>query len=150
MCDINNGRVDAVKEINTTNESDRDINDIFDDIVLSEERINEQAYEQGLLEGKVSGNTDGYHLGYHRGAELGAELGFYYGTLNHYLQSSEITDRQTATIEKVLNLISQLPRTNDENVDILGLADSIRAQYRKTCAILKISGKFPETDQLNF
>lgn len=147
MCD-NTGKVDALE---TTNSADhRDINDIFDDIVLSEERINEEAYEKGLLEGKVSGNTDGYHLGYHRGAELGAELGFYYGTLDEYRRSTSVNDRQKVTIEKVLDLINQFPRTNDEHVDIIGLADNIRAQYRKACAILKINGKFPESDQLNF
>lgn len=129
---------------------DRDINDIFDDIALSEERINAEGYQKGLEDGKSIGNTDGYHLGYHRGAELGAELGFYYGVLRAHFDNQQNTERQQKSIELVLKLITDFPRTNDEQADILGLADTIRAQYRKTCALLKINGKYPESDQLSF
>ncbi|XP_055312829.1 protein LTO1 homolog [Sitodiplosis mosellana] len=130
--------------------SNRDINDIFDDIALSEERINEESYQKGLTDGQSIGNTDGYHLGYHRGAELGAELGYYYGVLQSYANREQNTERQQKSIDLVLNLIGEFPRTNDEEADILRLADTIRAQYRKTCAILKINGKYPESDQLSF
>lgn len=129
-----------------------DINDIFEEIAFREDRINAEGYEKGVADGKLSGNTDGYHLGYHRGAELGAELGYYYGTLQAYSNSerNKIRDRQQKSIESVLKLIDNFPRTNDDQVDILNLADNIRAQYRKTCAILKISGKYPDSDQLSF
>lgn len=129
---------------------DRDINEIFDDIALSEVRINEEGYQKGLAEGKIIGNTDGYHLGYHRGAELGAELGFYYGVLQAHSKNQQNTERQQKSIELVLKLVEDFPRTNDEQADILGLADTIRAQYRKACAILKINGKYPDSDQLSF
>lgn len=129
---------------------DRDINDIFDDIALSEVRINEEGYQKGLAEGKIIGNTDGYHLGYHRGAELGAELGFYYGVLEAHSKNQQNTERQQKSIQSVLKLVDDFPRTNDEQADILGLADTIRAQYRKACAILKINGKYPDSDQLSF
>lgn len=130
--------------------SDRDVNDIFDDIVLSEDRINEEGYQKGLADGKSIGNTDGYHLGYHRGAEIGAELGYYYGILSSYSNRETNTEKQQKSIEAVLTSIDEFPRTNDEAVDILGLADKIRALYRKACAILKINGKFPEADTLTF
>lgn len=127
-----------------------DINDIFDDIVLSEDRINQEGYQKGLKAGKSTGNTDGYHLGYHRGAEIGAELGYYYGVLKSYLNNDKNTERQQKSIESVLKFISEFPQTNDDHIDIFELADKIRAQYRKTCAVLKINGKFPESDQLSF
>lgn len=130
--------------------SNQDINDIFDDIALCEDRLNEEGYQKGFEAGKSIGNTDGYHLGYHRGAELGSELGYYYGLLQSHSNSEHNTDRQQKSIEIVLKLIDDFPRTNDEQADILGLADSIRAQYRKTCAILKINGKYPESDNLSF
>lgn len=129
-----------------------DINDIFDEIAFCEDRKNAEGYEKGVADGKLAGNTDGYHLGYHRGAELGAELGYYYGTLQAYTncEQNQITDRQQKSIESVLKLIENFPRNNDDQVDIFHLADGIRAQYRKTCAILKISGKYPDADQLSF
>lgn len=125
-------------------------NDIFNEIALCENRINEKSYQEGFEIGKSIGNTDGYHLGYHRGAELGAELGYYYSVLHTYLNSEQNTERQRKSIETVLKLIIDFPRTNDEQSDIFGLADTIRAQYRKTCAILKINGKYPDSDQLSF
>lgn len=128
----------------------RDINDIFDDIVFSEEKNNEEGYRQGLLDAQAIGNTDGYHLGYHRGAELGAEIGYYYSVLQIHSNSATNSERAQKSIETVLKLIEDFPRTNDEHTDILALADTIRAQYRKTCASLKINGKFPEADQLSF
>lgn len=132
--------------------SDSDINDIFDEIALCEDRTNAQGYQKGVVDGSSAGNTDGYHLGYHRGAELGAELGYYYGMLLAYLKNGgeNTTDRQQKSIESVLKLIDNFPRTNDDQADIFSLADNIRAQYRRTCAILKINGKYPDSDQLSF
>lgn len=134
----------------TSTVTNHDINDIFDEIALCEDRLNKESYQKGFEEGKSVGNTDGYHLGYHRGAELGAELGYYCGVLQTYSNSEQNTERQQKSIESVLKLIADFPQTNDEHADILGLADAIRAQYRKTCALLKINGKYPESDQLSF
>lgn len=131
--------------------NDRDINDVFDDIVLSEEKVAEEGYQKGFEDGESSGNTDGYHLGYHRGAELGAELGYYFGVLMDYTKTRKVpSEKATKAIESCLEMIDTFPRTNDDQVDILQMADNIRAQYRKACALLKISGKYPEADQLNF
>lgn len=128
---------------------ERDINDIFDDIVLSEEKVAEEEYQKGFDEAVAAGNLEGYHLGYHRGAELGAELGYYDGVLRTYLEKSP-AERIAKVIQSCLELIERFPRTNDEQYDILQLADNIRAQFRKSCALLKINGKYPEADQLNF
>ena len=132
-------------------EVSRDINDIFDDIVLSEEKLINKSYQKGFDDGLIEGNTEGFHLGYHRGAELGAELGYYYAVLYHYSKSSDChSDRALKSIAACLKLIDDFPRTNDEKADILTLADSIRASFRKTCALLKINGRYPEADQLSF
>lgn len=128
---------------------ERDINDIFDDIILSEEKVAEEEYQKGFNAAVVGGNLEGYHLGYHRGAELGAELGYYDGVLRAHLTNTP-NERAQKVIATCLELIEQFPRTNDEQYDILQLADNIRAQFRKSCALLKINGKYPEADQLNF
>lgn len=133
--------------------ADRDINDIFDDIVSSEEKVSEEEYQKGYDEAAAAGNMEGYHLGYHRGAELGAELGYYDGVLRAYLtaaNSTPLPEKHVKAIELCLESIAQFPKLNDEHCDILQLADNIRAQYRKACALLKISGRYPEADQLSF
>lgn len=132
-------------------EESSDINKIFDEIVFSEEKISEVSYRKGYEDGVSEGNTEGYHLGYHRGAELGSELGYYYGfILNHSSNIESASDRAKKAAQSCLELISHFPRTNDETVDIFKLVDNIRAQYKKTCALLKVSGKHPEADTLNF
>jgi flagellar biosynthesis/type III secretory pathway protein FliH len=40
-----------------------DVNDAFDQILLSEERIAEESYKQGFEKGVSEGNLEAYHLG---------------------------------------------------------------------------------------
>lgn len=149
MCALNSDSL-PIESTSSTAES-RDINKIFDEIALSEEKISEESYKKGYEAGAAEGNTEGYHLGYHRGAELGSELGYYYGfILKHSANTDTLSDRTKKAVELSLELISQFPRTNEETIDIFKLVDNIRAQYKKTCALLKVNGKHPETDTLNF
>lgn len=133
------------------NQPEPDINDVFDNIVFIEEKLTEQGYSEGFKDGQSNGNSDGFHLGYHRGSELGAELGYYYGITSFYLQNKVEKDSKVAGIlANLKQSLEQFPQTNDENCDILELANTIRAQFRKACSLLKISGKYPEADELNF
>lgn len=136
---------------NHTNQIDPDINDVFDDIVFIEEKLTEQGYSEGFKDGQSSGNSEGFHLGYHRGSELGAELGYYYGITTFYLNSkAEKTTKVAGNLENLKILLEEFPQTNDETCDIFELANVIRAQFRKVCSLLKINGKYPEADALNF
>lgn len=129
----------------------RDINDIFEDIALSEERICDDAYEKGFADGEVAGNVDGYHLGFHRGADIGSELGYYYGVLGEQKKAlASHPERMVKAVDVCLELIDAFPRTNDEHVDIFAEIDKIRASYRKACALLKISSKYPGASKLSF
>lgn len=132
-------------------QSEPDINDVFDNIVFIEENLTEQGYAEGFKEGQSTGNSEGYHLGYHRGSELGAELGYYYGITTYYLTDKvEKSSKIAAILENLKISIENFPKINDENCDIFELANGIRAQFRKACSLLKISGKYPEADDLNF
>lgn len=136
---------------NQEHPSDTDINDIFDEIVFIEEKLTEKGYSDGYKDGQSSGNSEGYHLGYHRGSELGAELGYYYGITTFYLNDKVKEDSKVAGVLVFLKRsIEEFPQTNDENSDIFALADAIRAQFRKACSLLKINGKYPGADELNF
>ena len=58
---------------------DFDINDAFDTIILSENRLVEQGYEEGFVAGSREGEEEGYRLGAQKGSEIGQEVGFYIG-----------------------------------------------------------------------
>ncbi|GLV44229.1 uncharacterized protein CBL_12475 [Carabus blaptoides fortunei] len=128
----------------------QDINQAFDDIFLCEEHLTQSAYEEGFQKGKQEGNPEGYHLGYHRGAEIGAELGYYLGVIETYLARDNLKEKLRGSLTKIKELIESFPKINEENVDIIGKLDEIRAVYKKTCSLLKIDGKFPEADKMNF
>ncbi|KAJ8928391.1 hypothetical protein NQ314_019056, partial [Rhamnusium bicolor] len=101
---------------------DKDINDIFDDILLSEEKVIEESYKEGFQIGIAKGNPEGYHLGYHRGAELGAEIGYYVGVTESYLQylkNSNISEKLFKSLETLKVLLDNFPRHNAEDVDII-------------------------------
>lgn len=134
----------------TTTEEQRDINDIFDDILLTEEFLEQQGYDEGFADAAAAGNTEGFHLGFHRGAELGAELGYYLGVVEVYLKTTSLPDKQRSILGAVKSAILAFPETNDEEVDIFERSSQIRAQYRRCCALLKISGKYPDADTLSF
>ncbi|CAD7088120.1 unnamed protein product [Hermetia illucens] len=55
--------------------AERDINDVFDEILLTEESLTKQGYNEGYERGLAEGNIEGYQLGYGKGYELGKEFG---------------------------------------------------------------------------
>lgn len=129
----------------------RDINDVFEDILLAEENSSHQGYQEGFDKGVNAGNSEGYHLGYHRGAELGSELGFYYGVVETFLcEKSKLSEKQVLNLEILKKSIEEFPRSNDENIDILHLASEIRRNYKKVCSLLKKQIKYPFGDELTF
>ncbi|XP_053683448.1 protein LTO1 homolog [Sabethes cyaneus] len=129
-----------------------DINDVFEDLLLSEERVAEQSFKEGVEVGSAEGNVEAYHFGYHRGAEVGAELGFYYGVIcGQEDDSREVSAKASALLKELKTEIDQFPTFNDLEVDILERLLLIRNKYKKLCALLKISAKYPKTtNELSF
>lgn len=132
-----------------------DINDVFHSIVLSEERLMKQGFQEGFLKGSLEGEVDGFHLGYHRGAEIGAEIGYYKGVIEtllvvHDKKKHDIPVKVINALQKVSDLINQFPTSNVEDIDIKAACDSVRAGFKKACALLKIDGTFPELNKFSF
>ncbi|XP_055597919.1 protein LTO1 homolog [Uranotaenia lowii] len=125
-----------------------DINDVFDDLLLTEERLAEESYEQGKEIGSQQGNVEAYHFGYHRGAEVGAELGFYYGVIKGL--GEIVVPKAKSLAEEILKDIEEFPRFNDLEQDIVERLVKIRNRYKKLCALLKISAKFNKGNELSF
>lgn len=140
--------------------TEKDINEVFDDLLFAEERLIEEGYKEGFNQSLSQDNTEAYHLGYHRGAEIGAEIGYYKGIVDIYLGRYKSADaaRSSAHAKKIVENLETLneslgnfPRSNSENVDILGRFNHIRAHFRKICALLKCNHLlWDETDSLSF
>ncbi|XP_058840745.1 protein LTO1 homolog isoform X1 [Topomyia yanbarensis] len=132
-------------------ETEVDINDVFEDLLLVEERLTERSYQEGLQVGSQEGNVEAYHFGYHRGAEIGAELGFYYGVLCARESSAEgSSSKATALLQELKKEIEAFPKVNDLEIDILEKLLKLRNKYKKLCTLLKISAKYSRTNELSF
>ncbi|XP_030372274.1 protein LTO1 homolog [Scaptodrosophila lebanonensis] len=114
----------------------RDINDLFDDIVLTEEKHARLGFEEGLKDGLEQGNEEGYKLGYAQGVELGNEIGTIYGQVLAQLQVPH-TSKVQRTLEQLRALIDQFPRTNDPEADIIGAVEQIRSKNTLLRALLR-------------
>ncbi|XP_034477533.1 protein LTO1 homolog [Drosophila innubila] len=113
----------------------RDINDLFDDIVLTEEEHARRGYEEGIADGRAQGNQEGYQLGYAQGVQLGEELGVIYGEVVAQQQLPH-TDKVLRTLQQLRTLIEQFPRHNDPEADIIGTVELIRNTHRRLGALL--------------
>ncbi|KAG5880586.1 hypothetical protein JTB14_002395 [Gonioctena quinquepunctata] len=136
------------------NKEEKDINDVFSDILLSEEIAIDQAYEEGFSLGLQQENPEGYHLGYHRGAELGAEIGYYTGITEKYLQyygaSDSGQEKIITSLKNLKKLLDTFPRQNIKDIDILELINVIRAKYKKICTQMKLDAQYSERNSLSF
>lgn len=132
-------------------QSERDVNDAFEDIFLTENKLAEKGYREGFEDGVRSGNAEAYHLGFHRGAEVAAEIGYYLGVLEvFYERKSEYSDKTIKLLEELIAKIKNFPDRNDENYDIIQGAVEIRDKYKKLCTLLKYNSKHPDADNLTF
>ncbi|KAL1512524.1 hypothetical protein ABEB36_002105 [Hypothenemus hampei] len=129
-----------------------DINDVFEDILFSEDKIVEQGYREGFQIGVTQDNIEGYHLGYHRGAEIGSEVGYYQEFAEFHLsncEKSKIPVKIVKSLEFLQEDCKQFPKTNVEEVDIFDSIEKIRGRYKKIAAQLKIKIDFKK-DSVNF
>lgn len=113
----------------------RDINDLFDEIVLTEEKHARLGYEEGFRDGQAQGNQEGYQLGYAQGVQLGEELGSIYGEVVAQEQQQH-TDKVQRTLQQLRTLIEKFPRQNDPEADIIGAVEHIRNTHRLLSALL--------------
>ncbi|XP_064538167.1 protein LTO1 homolog [Drosophila montana] len=113
----------------------RDINDLFDEIVLTEEKHARLGYSEGISDGRAQGNQEGYQLGYAQGVQLGEELGAIYGQVVAQQQLPH-TEKLLRTLQQLRELIEQFPRNNNPEADIIGAVEHIRTTHRRLCALL--------------
>ncbi|XP_063926177.1 protein LTO1 homolog isoform X2 [Zophobas morio] len=140
-----------MQDDNIGSSADRDINDVFSDIFLIENRAFEQSFNEGRDQGKTEDNVEAFHLGYHRGAEIGAEIGYYAAVTNHFIQNKPPgDDKLTKELATLKQMLVEFPRENNQEVDIIAQLSQIRAKFKKICAVLKIQPTFPEPNRLSF
>ncbi|XP_068116152.1 protein LTO1 homolog isoform X2 [Hyperolius riggenbachi] len=84
--------------------------DLFEDIVMCEERYRGEGYEEGLAEGNHVGESEGKRYGAVYGARTGSELGCYLGfaTAWRHLLTPGSDDRHRKKMKSLDSLISMI------------------------------------------
>ncbi|XP_036334364.1 protein LTO1 homolog [Rhagoletis pomonella] len=112
------------------NAEKQDFNELLDDIVLAEEKLNREGYEEGLEVGRSQGEQEGYQLGYAQGVQLGVELAEIYATVVAQ-QTQNHTEKVRRSLQQLRKSIDDFPRDNNPEADIIGTVESIRNQYKR-------------------
>ncbi|XP_058119523.1 protein LTO1 homolog [Anopheles ziemanni] len=130
-----------------------DINDVFEDIFLAEERVIEESFHQGLEDGRQEESVkEAQDYGFKKGSEIGRELGFYFTIVTDVASQQEIATNEKAhtILAELIDAIEKFPRVNEPTVDLFHCLQQIRNKYRRLCALLKLPYRFAETNVLSF
>ncbi|XP_018410024.1 PREDICTED: oral cancer-overexpressed protein 1 isoform X2 [Nanorana parkeri] len=121
--------------------------DLFEGIVMSEERYHGEGYEEGFSEGKHVGESEGKRYGAVHGARAGSELGCYLGfasTWRHLLTPGS-DDKQRfkiKTLDSLIKMIQSFPCDDPSSEKLQEDMAKIRGKVKQVCSMLNIQPDF--------
>ncbi|WOK95601.1 hypothetical protein Cni_G04308 [Canna indica] len=113
----------------------RDTSDVFDSVVLLDERLCQEGFQDGYKDGLVSGKEEGREVGLKMGFQVGEELGFYQGCLDVWnsliqIDPGAFSSRLQKSIQQLGDLLGKYPLLDPENEDVQEMMDAIRLKFR--------------------
>ncbi|XP_017275048.1 protein LTO1 homolog [Kryptolebias marmoratus] len=127
----------------------RGAEDLFDSILLADERFRGEGYQEGFEKGTSQGLKDGRRHGAAHGAKLSSEVSFYYGfaiTWKCLLQHS--TDnksrKRVKALDTLLALIQDSPLDDPQSVKLQDNTEKLRAKFRQVCSMLNVPTDFKD------
>lgn len=121
--------------------------DLFDSIVLAEERFHGDGYREGFENGSVLGLVEGRQLGTVQGARVGSEIGCYQGfacVWRGLLDSSVPEDsRKRRVLEALMAMLQSFPYGDPTYEKLHEDLHRIRGKFRQLCSLLNVQPDFP-------
>ncbi|XP_069919877.1 protein LTO1 homolog isoform X2 [Oryctolagus cuniculus] len=143
--------------------------DVFDAIVMADERFHGQGYREGFEDGSSLGVREGRRHGAAQGARIGAEIGCYRGfalAWRHLLRGCAAEDsvgapvgvgqaagmvdrrgsvprgRKRRVLESLIGLLQQFPYDDPAYERLQEDLDRIRGKFRQLCSLLSVQPDF--------
>ncbi|CAN9507318.1 unnamed protein product [Ophioblennius macclurei] len=126
--------------------------DLFDSILLAEEKYRGEGYQQGFQRGRRRGLQGGRRHGAAHGSRLSSEVSFYHGfaiTWKCLLDgSTDVKSRKRVkALESLLALIQLCPLDDPQSAALQSNSEKLRAKFRQVCSMLSIPTDFKELVQ---
>ncbi|CAG5850667.1 protein LTO1 homolog [Menidia menidia] len=123
--------------------------DLFDSILLADERFRGEGYQEGFERGTQRGLRDGRRHGASHGARLSSEMSFYHGfavTWKCLLQqkTDEKSRKRVKALEALLGLIMNSHLDDPQSVKLQEDTEKLRAKFRQVCSMLSVPTDFKE------
>ncbi|XP_069479548.1 protein LTO1 homolog isoform X1 [Ambystoma mexicanum] len=123
--------------------------DIFDSIVMAEERFHGEGYEEGYSEGVHAGVNEGHQYGVLNGSKTGSEIGFYLGfaltwksLLNTCTNEDDKLGKKLKALDILEGMISEFPWDDATNDKLQENLDKVRGKFKQVCSLLNIQPDF--------
>ncbi|XP_054472274.1 protein LTO1 homolog [Anoplopoma fimbria] len=121
--------------------------DLFDNILLADERFRGEGYREGFGRGTCRGLQDGRRHGASHGAKLSTEISFYHGfviTWKCLLQhNTDVKSRKRLkAVEALLGLIQNSPHDDPQSAKLQEHMEKLRGKFRQVCSMLSVPTNF--------
>jgi Essential protein Yae1, N terminal len=115
----------------------RDINEVFDSIVMLEQTVASDGFREGFEKGLNEGAEDAFRQGHMHGMDLGTELGMYRGAAQTWIVAAENSlGKGIEAMRTVIQMLDAFPTVVTREMDLNTECNKIRAAYRKACSLL--------------
>ncbi|XP_037373313.1 protein LTO1 homolog [Talpa occidentalis] len=121
--------------------------DMFDSIVMAEERFHGEGFQEGYEEGSSLGIIEGRQHGTLHGAKIGSEIGCYQGfafawrCLLHGC-ATEKDSKKMKVLESLIGMIEKFPYDDPTYEKLHEDLDQIRGKFKQLCSLLNVQPDF--------
>ncbi|XP_074522659.1 protein LTO1 homolog [Halichoeres trimaculatus] len=123
--------------------------DMFDSIVMADERFRGEGFREGFERGTRRGLQDGRRHGASHGAKLTTEVSFYHGfavTWKCLLQSNtDVKSRKRLkALDALLTQIQESSHADPQSAELQMDVERLRAKFRQVCSMLNVPADFKD------
>uniref|UniRef100_A0A803XUR3 LTO1 maturation factor of ABCE1 n=1 Tax=Meleagris gallopavo TaxID=9103 RepID=A0A803XUR3_MELGA len=111
--------------------------DMFDEIVMADDRFHGEGYQEGYAEGSQAGAAEGRRYGALHGAKIGSEIGSYLGfalTWQHLLPkcTDEKNSKKIRALDSLIGMIQKFPYGDPTYEKLQDDLEKIRGKFKQS------------------